>query len=151
MYYKQRYLINSLSLVYNIILCKVLSLLSALPLNIFLIDLVGRRWTGAVNLFGCGLFFILLQLPVPQSALTCFIFLVRGFSAGMFNFVYIYTSEVRFAVVFVLYWRFCSQDFSNNNNNVQTENIYIHWAIFNVHEALIFMDSEVQRKYKFKC
>ncbi|XP_052214568.1 putative transporter SVOPL isoform X12 [Dreissena polymorpha] len=66
----------------------------ALPLNIFLIDLVGRRWTGAVNLFGCGLFFILLQLPVPMTVLTGFIFLVRGFSAGMFNFVYIYTSEV---------------------------------------------------------
>lgn len=70
------------------------SYVTALPLNIFLIDLVGRRWTGAVNLFGCGLFFILLQLPVPQTALTCFIFLVRGFSSGMFNFVYIYTSEV---------------------------------------------------------
>ncbi|XP_045173106.2 putative transporter SVOPL isoform X2 [Mercenaria mercenaria] len=66
----------------------------ALPLNIFLIDLVGRRWTGAVNLFGCGLFFILLQLPVPQTVLTVFIFMVRGFSSGMFNFVYIYTSEV---------------------------------------------------------
>ncbi|XP_052799993.1 putative transporter SVOPL [Mya arenaria] len=66
----------------------------ALPLNVLLIDVIGRRWTGAVNLFGCGLFFILLQCPVPQAVLTTFIFLVRGFSSGMFNFVYIYTSEV---------------------------------------------------------
>ena len=70
--------------------------ITALPLNICLIDLVGRRWTGAVNLFGCGLFFILLQLPVPKTLLTVFMFVVRGFSSGMFNFVYIYTSEVRF-------------------------------------------------------
>ncbi|WAR02619.1 SVOPL-like protein, partial [Mya arenaria] len=67
---------------------------TTLPLNVLLIDVIGRRWTGAVNLFGCGLFFILLQCPVPQAVLTTFIFLVRGFSSGMFNFVYIYTSEV---------------------------------------------------------
>ena len=72
---------------------------SALPLNICLIDLVGRRWTGAINLFGCGLFFVLLQLPVPKALLTIFMFLVRGFSSGMFNFVYIYTSEVRLLTV----------------------------------------------------
>ncbi|XP_052282117.1 putative transporter SVOPL [Dreissena polymorpha] len=66
----------------------------ALPLHKCLIDLVGIRWTGAVNLFGCGLFFIFLQLPVPMTVLTGFIFLVRGCSAGMFNFIYIYTSAV---------------------------------------------------------
>ncbi|KAL4224126.1 hypothetical protein ACF0H5_017579 [Mactra antiquata] len=79
---------------YNSMIFSTLGEFIALPLNIFLIDLVGRRWTGAINLFGCGLFFVLLQLPVPQTVLTVFIFLVRGFSSGMFNFVYIYTSEV---------------------------------------------------------
>ncbi|KAJ8312993.1 hypothetical protein KUTeg_010366 [Tegillarca granosa] len=68
--------------------------LATLPLNLLLVDLVGRRWTGAVNLGGCALFFILLQLDVPQKVLTFFMFVVRGFSSGMFNFVYIYTAEV---------------------------------------------------------
>ncbi|KAL5016323.1 hypothetical protein ScPMuIL_005912 [Solemya velum] len=66
----------------------------ALPLNLLLIDFIGRRWTGAINLFGCGVFFVLVQLPVSPSLLTFFIFMVRGFSSGVFNFVYIYTGEV---------------------------------------------------------
>ncbi|KAK3606569.1 hypothetical protein CHS0354_041539 [Potamilus streckersoni] len=79
---------------YNSMIVSTLGEFIALPLNIFLIDVIGRRWTGAMNMFGCGLFFILLQLPVSQEVLTLFIFMVRGFSSGMFNFVYLYTSEV---------------------------------------------------------
>lgn len=66
----------------------------SLPLNMFLIDRVGRRYTGCINFLGCAIFFLLLQLDVSQAVLTLFIFLVRGFSTGIFNFVYIYTSEV---------------------------------------------------------
>lgn len=66
----------------------------SLPLNMFLIDCIGRRYTGAVNFLGCSLFFLLIQLDVSQEVLTLFIFMVRGFSTGIFNFVYIYTSEV---------------------------------------------------------
>ena len=89
---------------------------SALPLNIFLIDLVGRRWTGAINLFGCGLFFVLLQLPVPKAALTVFMFLVRGFSSGMFNFVYIYTSEViNYLSILCLFFFFLSYILEHKN------------------------------------
>lgn len=66
----------------------------ALPLNLSLIDRIGRRYTGAVNSFGMALFFILLQIHMPKSLLTVIMFMVRGFSQGLFNFVYIYTAEV---------------------------------------------------------
>nr|XP_022345744.1 putative transporter SVOPL isoform X1 [Crassostrea virginica]XP_022345745.1 putative transporter SVOPL isoform X1 [Crassostrea virginica] len=66
----------------------------ALPLNLLLIDRIGRRYTGAVNSCGMAIFFLLLQLQMPQSLLTIIMFMVRGFSQGLFNFVYIYTAEV---------------------------------------------------------
>nr|XP_022345747.1 putative transporter SVOPL isoform X3 [Crassostrea virginica] len=65
----------------------------ALPLNLLLIDRIGRRYTGAVNSCGMAIFFLLLQLQMPQSLLTIIMFMVRGFSQGLFNFVYIYTAE----------------------------------------------------------
>ena len=68
--------------------------LSALPVNMVLIDAIGRRYTGVVNFLGCSVFFLLIQLHVSQGLLTFFIFMVRGLSTGIFNFVYIYTSEV---------------------------------------------------------
>lgn len=66
----------------------------ALPLNLMLIDRIGRRYTGAVNSFGMAIFFIILQIKMPKSMLTVIMFMVRGFSQGLFNFVYIYTAEV---------------------------------------------------------
>ena len=72
------------------------SSVSALPVNMALLDLVGRRYTGAINFLGCTVFFLLIQIHVSQGVLTIFIFMVRAFSTGIFNFVYIYTSEVRF-------------------------------------------------------
>lgn len=69
-------------------------LLAALPLNLLLIDRIGRRYTGAVNSCGMAIFFLLLQLKMPQSLLTIIMFMVRGLSQGLFSFVYIYTAEV---------------------------------------------------------
>lgn len=68
--------------------------LLALPISMVLIDRFGRKVTGAFNMAGCAVFFLLLQVPMPQKALTIVMFCVRGFSQGMFNFVYIYTAEV---------------------------------------------------------
>lgn len=65
-----------------------------LPVNMVLFDLIGRRKTGAIDLAGCGLFFILLQIDMSQHLLTVVMLLVRGFSSANFNFVYIYTAEV---------------------------------------------------------
>lgn len=78
------------------IYCKEFSdnLDAALPLNLLLIDRIGRRYTGAVNSCGMAIFFLLLQVKMPQSLLTVIMFMVRGLSQGLFNFVYIYTAEV---------------------------------------------------------
>ncbi|OWF42245.1 putative transporter SVOPL [Mizuhopecten yessoensis] len=65
-----------------------------LPVNMILFDIIGRRKTGAIDLTGCAVFFILLQINMPQHLLTGIMLLVRGFSAANFNFVYIYTAEV---------------------------------------------------------
>ncbi|CAG2253827.1 unnamed protein product [Mytilus edulis] len=54
----------------------------------------GEKKMGAFNMGGCAFFFMLLQIPMPQKALTAVMFCVRGFSSGMFNFVYIYSAEV---------------------------------------------------------
>lgn len=65
-----------------------------IPLNMILIDRIGRRWTGTTNLFFCGLFFSLLQLDVSRGLLTFFMFAARGFSAATFSWVYLYSIEV---------------------------------------------------------
>ncbi|KAK3084315.1 hypothetical protein FSP39_011490, partial [Pinctada imbricata] len=65
-----------------------------LPINMSLIDRIGRRYTGAINCACCAIFFILLQIHMPQQLLTAIMFMVRGFSQGMFSFAYIYTGEV---------------------------------------------------------
>ena len=70
---------------------------AGIPLNIVLIDAVGRRLTGAINLFFCGLFFCLLQLDVGRGLLTFFMFAARGFSSSTFSWVYLYSIEVRLA------------------------------------------------------
>ncbi|XP_071094452.1 putative transporter SVOPL [Haliotis cracherodii] len=79
---------------YRTMIISTLGEFICLPVNWLLIDRVGRRITGTVNLSGCGLFFILLQIPVSRSVLTGFMFAVRGFSAATFNWIYIYSSEV---------------------------------------------------------
>ena len=84
-----------------LVTCSHMSSISALPINMVLIDLVGRRYTGAINFLGCSIFFLLIQIHVPQELLTVFIFSVRAFSTGIFNFVYIYTSEVSLFPIFV--------------------------------------------------
>ena len=70
---------------------------AGIPLNIVLIDTVGRRLTGTINLFFSGLFFSLLQLDVGRGLLTFFMFAARGFSAATFSWVYLYSIEVRLA------------------------------------------------------
>ena len=70
-----------------------------IPLNMLLVDGVGRRLTLAVDFIMAGVFFLLIQLCVPRLVETLFIFGVRGFSSGLFNIVYIYTLEVSIGVI----------------------------------------------------
>ncbi|KAK6190710.1 hypothetical protein SNE40_002513 [Patella caerulea] len=65
-----------------------------LPINMLLIDRVGRKITGTVNLISTGVFFALLQIHTKRWMLTAIMFGVRGFAAATFTWTYIYTSEV---------------------------------------------------------
>ncbi|XP_013412719.1 putative transporter SVOPL [Lingula anatina] len=65
-----------------------------LPINLFLMDLIGRQKTLAVSLVGTGVFFLLIQLCVSRGVLTFFLFGARALSSAVFNTVYIYTTEV---------------------------------------------------------
>lgn len=79
---------------YNTMIFSTLGEFMCIPLNIILIDTIGRRWTGTTNLFLCGVFFSLIQLHVSRGLLTFFMFAVRGFSAATFAWVYLYSVEV---------------------------------------------------------
>lgn len=59
-----------------------------------MIDRVGRKWTGFINMLGSGVFFILMQICSETWVVTMVMFAARMFSTGFFNAVYIYTSEV---------------------------------------------------------
>ncbi|PVD31657.1 hypothetical protein C0Q70_07075 [Pomacea canaliculata] len=67
---------------------------ACIPLNILMIDRLGRKKTGAINWLFCGLFFGLLQLSVSRGLLTFFMFAVRAFSAATFSWVYLYSVEI---------------------------------------------------------
>ncbi|XP_041349044.1 putative transporter SVOPL isoform X2 [Gigantopelta aegis] len=79
---------------YKTMIISTLGEFICLPVNMLLIDCIGRRLTGSLNLAGTGIFFLLLQLSVPRWLLTTFMFAVRGFSSATFNWIYIYSSEV---------------------------------------------------------
>ncbi|ELU05355.1 hypothetical protein CAPTEDRAFT_170750 [Capitella teleta] len=65
-----------------------------IPINLITIDWFGRRWTITINFLFTAFFFLLVQICTSRALLTVFIFGVRTFASGIFNTVYIYTSEV---------------------------------------------------------
>lgn len=79
---------------YKTMIFSTLGEFTCIPLNLIMVDTVGRKWTGSVNLFLTGLFFCLMQLDVSRGLLTFFMFAVRGFSAATFSWVYLYSVEV---------------------------------------------------------
>ncbi|XP_070204086.1 putative transporter SVOPL isoform X2 [Littorina saxatilis] len=79
---------------YHTMIFSTLGEFMCIPLNVLLIDTVGRKLTGTINLSVTGLFFALMQLPVSRGVLTFFMFAVRGFSAATFSWVYLYSLEV---------------------------------------------------------
>lgn len=67
---------------------------AVIPVNFFIIDALGRKATMALGYFCAGLFFGLLQICTSKNVITFFLFMIRAFAAGIFNTVYVYTSEV---------------------------------------------------------
>ncbi|CAH1253764.1 putative transporter SVOPL [Branchiostoma lanceolatum] len=64
-----------------------------IPINLFLVDLIGRKLTMTLNLALVCAFFLLLNLCVSTAWTTFFLFGVRAFISGTFGMVYLYTAE----------------------------------------------------------
>uniref|UniRef100_A0A1I8GEU0 MFS domain-containing protein n=2 Tax=Macrostomum lignano TaxID=282301 RepID=A0A1I8GEU0_9PLAT len=79
-----------------------------IPVNMLTIDALGRRATLGINYLLTGVFFGLTYLCVPKAATTAFLFLIRAHSAGIFNTIYIYTTEVYPTVIRSLGLGICS-------------------------------------------
>lgn len=68
---------------------------AAIPVNLFTIDRLGRKWSLGINYLGAGLFCLLVQICTDQTILlTVFFFGIRSCISGVFNVIYIYTVEV---------------------------------------------------------
>ena len=62
--------------------------------TVVLIDIVGRKWTMAVEFVGCMVGFLLLFICASDTLLTFFLFLIRAFATGAFQAIYVYTPEI---------------------------------------------------------
>lgn len=65
-----------------------------LLVTVVIIELLGRRLTMAIEFVACMVGFLLLFICTSESLLTFFLFLVRAFTSGVFQAVYVYTPEV---------------------------------------------------------
>ena len=90
----------------------VLLCISVIPLNLLTLDTIGRRYTLMLNFLLSAVFFLLVQICATKVVLTMFIFGVRTFSSGIFNAVYIYTTEVRY-LLYILMTNISALNFIN--------------------------------------
>ena len=65
-----------------------------IPVNFFLLDLIGRKKCMATNCLGAAIGFLLLQICTTRGVLTGISLVIRANCTGMFLSVYIYTTEV---------------------------------------------------------
>jgi len=73
----------------------MLCLLVAIPITLLVIDSLGRKWALGLDFLGAGVMLILAQICSSHTVyLTISLFGVRSFISGVFNVIYIYTSEV---------------------------------------------------------
>ncbi|OAF72203.1 putative transporter SVOPL [Intoshia linei] len=79
---------------YNSMVIATLGEFVAIPFNLFTIDWLGRKYTLMINFLIAGLAFLLILVSSNKMVLTFFVFLVRAFTSGLFNCIYIYTIEV---------------------------------------------------------
>ncbi len=68
--------------------------LPGLLVTAVIIELLGRKWTMAIEFLLCMIGFLLLLICVSDTLLTFFLFLVRVFASGVFQAIYVYTPEV---------------------------------------------------------
>ena len=59
-------------------------------ITVFIIEVLGRKWTMAVEFIGCMVGFLLLFICTSENLLTFFLFLIRAFATGAFQAIYVY-------------------------------------------------------------
>ncbi|XP_035829523.1 putative transporter SVOPL [Aplysia californica] len=79
---------------YTTMLLSTMGEFICLPVNMVLIDWLGRRKNAAFNLFMAAILVLIIQLDMPRSVFTIVLFCIRGFSAAFGNLLYIYSSEI---------------------------------------------------------
>ena len=68
--------------------------LPGLLITLVIIELIGRKITMAAEFVACMVGFLLLFICASDIVLALFLFLIRAFTAGVFQAVYVYTPEV---------------------------------------------------------
>lgn len=68
--------------------------LPGLLITVVIIEVLGRKLTMAIEFMACMIGFLLLLICTSETILTFFLFLIRIFTSGAFQAIYVYTPEV---------------------------------------------------------
>nr|VZI35043.1 unnamed protein product [Spirometra erinaceieuropaei] len=79
---------------YTSMLVSSLGEFAILPLNILMVNFMGRRFSLACVYFLLAVFFIAINACVPSTVTIVFLFILRALSSSTLNLVYLYTTEV---------------------------------------------------------
>lgn len=93
---------------YQTLLISCLGEVALIPLNIGLLNILGRRMSLMVLQLLSGIFFMLLIVCTTMLGFTVLLFLLRSLVSMNFNVVYIYTAEVYPTVARSLGMGFCT-------------------------------------------
>ncbi|XP_030210908.1 putative transporter SVOPL isoform X1 [Gadus morhua] len=93
---------------YQTLLISCLGEVALVPLNICLLNVVGRKLSLALLQFLSAIFFLLVNICTTMLGFTVLLFLLRALVSMNFNVVYIYTAEVYPTVARSLGMGFCT-------------------------------------------
>ncbi|CAL8323403.1 unnamed protein product [Lota lota] len=93
---------------YQTLLISCLGEVALIPLNICLLNVVGRKFSLAVLQLLSALFFLLVNICTTMFGFTVLLFLLRSLVSMNFNVVYIYTAEVYPTIARSLGMGFCT-------------------------------------------
>ncbi|XP_034382555.1 putative transporter SVOPL isoform X2 [Cyclopterus lumpus] len=93
---------------YQTLLISCLGEVALVPVNICLLNVLGRKLSLTVLQLGAAIFFMLLNICTTMFGFTVLLFLLRSLVSMNFNVVYIYTAEVYPTVARSLGMGFCT-------------------------------------------
>ncbi|MBN3304524.1 SVOPL protein, partial [Amia calva] len=79
---------------YHTLLISSVGEVSLIPVNMILLNFIGRKYTMAILMVSSGVFFLLLSICSTLFGFTVLLFLLRSLVAMNFSATYIYTAEV---------------------------------------------------------